>query len=191
MDRNEPSKPRISVIGTGYLGATHAVCMAELGFEVLGMDTDTAKIAALTSGALPFYEPAVEPLLRKHVASAQLRLTSSYAEVAEFGDVHFLCVGTPQRSAESAADVSYLESAVTNLAPHLRAECLVVGKSTVPVGTAERLSRELGELAPVGTGAELAWNPEFLREGYAIEDTLTPDRIVVGTATERAEKILR
>jgi len=191
MDRNEPSKPRISVIGTGYLGATHAVCMAELGFEVLGMDTDTAKIAALTSGALPFYEPAVEPLLRKHVASGQLRLTSSYAEVAEFGDVHFLCVGTPQRSAESAADVSYLESAVTNLAPHLRAECLVVGKSTVPVGTAERLSRELGELAPVGTGAELAWNPEFLREGYAIEDTLTPDRIVVGTATERAEKILR
>src|SRR5699024_336276 len=191
MSRSESSKPRISVIGTGYLGATHAVCMAELGFEVLGMDTDTAKTAALASGNLPFYEPAVEPLLRNHIASGQLRLTSSYAEVAAFGDVHFLCVGTPQRSAESAADISYLEAAISGLAPYLEHECLVVGKSTVPVGTAARLAEDLATLAPVGEDAELAWNPEFLREGYAIEDTLTPDRIVIGVTSATAEKTLR
>ena len=184
-------KPRITVIGTGYLGATHAVCMAELGFEVLGMDTDPAKITALAEGTLPFYEPAVEPLLRNHVDSGALRLTSSYQEVAEFGDVHFVCVGTPQRSGESAADVSHLFSGVRELATHLRRECLVVGKSTVPVGTAAQLARLLATHAPAGAQAELAWNPEFLREGYAIEDTLAPDRLVVGVESARAEKLLR
>lgn len=191
MARSEPTKPRITVIGTGYLGATHAVCMAELGFEVLGMDTDPAKVDALAAGTLPFYEPAVEPLLRKHVASGQLRLSTSYAEVAEFGAVHFLCVGTPQRSGEFAADVSYLQAAVTGLAPHLRRQCLVVGKSTVPVGTAPHLAHELATRAPAGNNAELAWNPEFLREGYAIDDTLTPDRIVIGVESSSAENMLR
>src|SRR3954470_16522043 len=92
------SSPRLTVIGTGYLGATHAVCMAELGFEVLGLDVDSDKIARLTDGEVPFYEPGLEPLLRKNLATGRLRFTTSYDEVAEFGDVHFLCVGTPQRA---------------------------------------------------------------------------------------------
>jgi len=182
---------RITVLGTGYLGATHATCMAELGFEVLGMDVDVTKVTALAEGRVPFYEPDLEPLLRKHVESGRLRFTTSYDEVAEFGDVHFICVGTPQRKGEYAADLTYVNAVVEGLAPHLTRECLVVGKSTVPVGTAERLADRIAELAPVGERAELAWNPEFLREGYAVEDTLTPDRVVAGVRTERAEQVLR
>ncbi|MDV6011094.1 UDP-glucose/GDP-mannose dehydrogenase family protein [Haloechinothrix sp. LS1_15] len=182
---------RISVIGTGYLGTTHAVCMAELGFEVVGMDVDTEKITKLSQGYVPFYEPDLEPLLRKHVESGRLRLTSSYAEVADFGDVHFICVGTPQRKGEFAADVSYVEDVVEGLAPHLRRQCLLVGKSTVPVGTADHLAQRVAELAPAGAAAELAWNPEFLREGFAVEDTLKPDRLVIGVSSDHAEQVLR
>jgi UDPglucose 6-dehydrogenase len=182
---------RLTVIGTGYLGATHAVCMAELGYEVLGIDTDAEKISALSAGQVPFYEPDLEPLLRKHVASGRLRFTQSFAEVAAFGDVHFLCVGTPQRLGDYAADLSYVDAATEALAAHLDRPCLVVGKSTVPVGTATRLARRLRELAPAGEDVELAWNPEFLREGYAVTDTLRPDRLVVGVASEAAEKTLR
>ncbi len=185
---------RITVIGTGYLGATHAACMAEMGFEVLGMDIDAAKVAALSTGQVPFFEPDLEPLLRKHVESGWVRFTTSYEEVAAFGDVHFVCVGTPQRRDGYAADVSYVEGAVAGLAPHLTRECLVVGKSTVPVGTAAGLAEQLTRLAPVGGGAELAWNPEFLREGFAVEDTLSPDRIVAGLHPDtsgRAEAVLR
>jgi UDPglucose 6-dehydrogenase len=181
---------RITVLGTGYLGATHAVCMAELGFEVLGVDIDPAKIAALSEGTVPFYEPELEPLLRRHVASGQLRFTTSYAEAAAFGDVHFLCVGTPQRKGEYAADLTYVDSAIEALALHLDRPCLVVGKSTVPVGTAARLAQKLAESGP-GAAVELAWNPEFLREGFAVEDTLRPDRIVVGVRSDTAEKLLR
>jgi UDPglucose 6-dehydrogenase len=182
---------RITVVGTGYLGATHAACMAELGFEVLGMDVDTEKVAALSAGRVPFYEPGLEELLRKHLASGKLRFTTSYADVAEFGDVHFVCVGTPQKQGEFAADLRYVDAAAEGLAPLLTRECLVVGKSTVPVGTAARLSDRIRELAPVGAGAELAWNPEFLREGFAIEDTLRPDRLVIGVRSEQAERTLR
>ncbi|MDP9397683.1 MAG: UDP-glucose/GDP-mannose dehydrogenase family protein [Actinomycetota bacterium] len=182
---------RITVIGTGYLGATHAACMAEMGFEVLGMDVDEAKVAALNAGSLPFFEPDLEPLLRKHVEAGRVRFTTSYEEVAAFGDVHFVCVGTPQRRDGYAADTSYVTAAVAGLAPHLTRECLVVGKSTVPVGTAAGLAEQLAGRAPVGAGAELAWNPEFLREGFAVEDTLSPDRIVAGLRSERAERTLR
>jgi len=182
---------RLTVIGTGYLGATHAACMADLGFEVLGLDTDEEKIARLSAGELPVFEPDLEPVLRRNLAAGRLRFTMSYDEVAEFGDVHFLCVGTPQKADEYAADLTYIDDSITALAPRLHRACLVVGKSTVPVGTAERLSLLLTRLAPAGADAELAWNPEFLREGFAMADTLHPDRIVAGVRSDRAEKILR
>jgi UDPglucose 6-dehydrogenase len=182
---------RISVLGTGYLGATHAACMAELGFEVLGMDVVEEKVAALSEGRVPFFEPDLEPLLRKHVESGRLRFTTSYAEVAAFGDVHFLCVGTPQRKGEYAADLTYVDGVVDGLAPHLDRPTLVVGKSTVPVGTAARLADRLRAAAPAGDDVELAWNPEFLREGFAVEDTMRPDRLVFGVRSEAAEKRLR
>jgi UDPglucose 6-dehydrogenase len=181
---------RLSVLGTGYLGATHAACMAELGFDVIGMDVDEAKVAMLADGRTPFYEPDLEPLLRKSLESGRLRFTTSYAEAAT-ADVHFLCVGTPQRKGEYAADMRYVNGVVDGLAPHLDRPTLVVGKSTVPVGTAARLQKRLADLAPAGEAAELAWNPEFLREGFAVEDTIKPDRLVVGTASERAEALLR
>ena len=183
--------PRITVIGTGYLGATHAACMAELGFDVLGMDVDPDKIAALASGRVPFWEPGLEELMAPHVASGRLRFTTDMAEVAAFGDVHFVCVNTPQRKGEFAADVSYVDAVIDTLGPLLERPCLVVGKSTVPVGTAERVATRLAELAPVGDAAEIAWNPEFLREGYAVRDTLHPDRLVVGVRSRQAEDTLR
>ena len=182
---------RISVLGTGYLGATHAACMAELGFEVLGMDVVEEKVAALADGRVPFFEPDLEPLLRKHVESGRLRFTTSYAEAAAFGDVHFLCVGTPQKKGEYAADLAYVDAVVDGLAPHLDRPTLVVGKSTVPVGTAARLAERLHATAPAGAAVELAWNPEFLREGFAVEDTMRPDRLVFGVRSEAAEKRLR
>ena len=182
---------RLTVLGTGYLGATHAASMAELGFEVLAMDVDEAKIKMLADGRTPFYEPGLEPLLQQSLASGRLRFTTSYEEVAEFGDVHFLCVGTPQRKGEYAADMRFVDGVVDGLAPHLDRPCLVVGKSTVPVGTAARLRDRLTALAPAGERAELAWNPEFLREGFAVEDTLRPDRLVVGVTSDRAEELLR
>ncbi|WP_406089647.1 UDP-glucose dehydrogenase family protein [Kitasatospora purpeofusca] len=187
---------RISVIGTGYLGATHAAAMAEFGFEVLGLDIDPEKIATLTAGQVPMYEPGLSELLLKHVAghegsTGRLRFTTSAQEAAEFGDVHFVCVNTPQRKGEFAADMSYVDAAIDALAPHLTRPVLVVGKSTVPVGSAGRLAERLTALAPVGEGAELAWNPEFLREGFAVQDTLRPDRIVIGARGGRAEELLR
>jgi UDPglucose 6-dehydrogenase len=182
---------RITVIGCGYLGTTHAAAMAELGHEVLGMETDPAKRAALAAGEVPMFEPGLGDLLSRHVASGRLRFTDSYEEVAAFGDLHFLCVGTPQRPESLAADVSQVETAITRLAPHLTRPALVIGKSTVPVGTAGRMADLLTELSPVGADALLAWNPEFLREGYAVEDSMRPDRIVIGISDERAAKALR
>ncbi|MBZ4015281.1 UDP-glucose dehydrogenase family protein [Streptomyces purpurogeneiscleroticus] len=187
---------KITVIGTGYLGATHAAAMAELGFEVLGLDIVPEKIEMLSRGEVPLYEPGLEELLRKHVAglpgsSGRLRFTTSWEEAGAFGDVHFVCVNTPQKHGEYACDMSYVDSAFESLAPHLTRPTLVVGKSTVPVGSAARLAKRLAELAPAGEEAELAWNPEFLREGFAVQDTLHPDRLVVGVASERAESLLR
>jgi UDPglucose 6-dehydrogenase len=182
---------RLTVIGCGYLGATHAAAMAELGHDVLGMEIDLAKRTALAEGRVPFYEPHLAELLAKGVASGRLRFTDSYAEVAAFGELHFVCVGTPQQAESLAADVRQVEAAIEGLAPHLEHPTLVVGKSTVPVGTAARMSARLAELAPAGSEAMLAWNPEFLREGFAVEDTVHPDRIVIGVQDPRAEKQLR
>jgi len=183
-------RPRLSVIGTGYLGATHAVCMVELGYEVIGVDVDEAKIESLRQGTVPFFEPGLPELLAKHADSGRLRFTTDYAEAAEFADVHFVCVGTPQQKGQYAADLSYVEAAFRSLAPHLTRKSLVVGKSTVPAGTAVRMQQVLTDLAPCKE-VELAWNPEFLREGFAVEDTLRPDRLVFGVHSEWAEQAIR
>jgi len=182
---------RLSVVGTGYLGAVHAAAMAELGHEVLGVDVDAAKIQALAEGRAPFFEPGLPELLSRVSASGRLRFTTSLQEAAEFGEVHFVCVGTPQKPGSYAADMKYVDAVVEGLAVHLQQPCLVVGKSTVPVGTAARLAARLAELAPVGGQAELAWNPEFLREGFAVQDTLAPDRLVVGVTSDAADATLR
>jgi UDPglucose 6-dehydrogenase len=182
------AEPRLTIFGTGYLGITHAACMANLGYEVLGVDNDSAKVRKLSAGLMPIYEPGLPELLKAQLASRRLRFTTSYEEAAAFGDVHFICTGTPQLPGGGAADVSQVRSCVTTLAPLLRPESLVVGKSTVPVGTARALA---GYLADAGQPAELAWNPEFLREGTAVKDTLAPDRIVAGVTSRRAENVLR
>ncbi|MGQ0573531.1 MAG: UDP-glucose dehydrogenase family protein [Pseudonocardia sp.] len=171
----------VSVIGTGYLGATHAACMADLGYDVVGIDTDPARVASLAAGELPFFEPDLQPMIAKHVEHGRLRFTTDVAEAADAG-VHFLCVGTPQRPDGPGADLTAIRAATAALAPHLRRACLVVGKSTVPVGTAAELAATLAATAPAGAGARLAWNPEFLREGHAVADTLHPDRLVFGIA---------
>ncbi|MDO5634334.1 MAG: UDP-glucose/GDP-mannose dehydrogenase family protein [Micrococcus sp.] len=185
---------RMSVIGTGYLGATHAACMAELGFEVIGVDVDPAKIERLSRGEVPFHEPGLPELIRRHVATGRLRFTTDYAEIGDWADVHFIGVGTPQQPGSAAADLRYVDAAVTSLAQVITRDALIVGKSTVPVGTARRLAGLLAELR-VESGlegeVELAWNPEFLREGFAVQDTLRPDRLVVGVDSEQADATLR
>lgn len=186
----DAARPSLSVIGTGYLGATHAAAMAELGFDVVGIDADAEKVRALALGKVPFFEPGLEELLLRHVESGRLRFTTDLREAAA-ADVHFVCVGTPQRRGSNAADTSYVEQAVADLVPLLTRDALVVGKSTVPVGTAQRLRATVARLAPAGVDVELVWNPEFLREGRAVEDTLHPDRVVVGGCSERADAVLR
>ncbi|WP_426562442.1 UDP-glucose dehydrogenase family protein [Angustibacter sp. McL0619] len=170
---------RLSVIGTGYLGAVHAAAMAELGHTVVALDVDETKIAELAAGRAPFYEPGLPELLTSALASGRLTFTTDYA-LASDADVHFVCVGTPQRPGENAADMRYVDSSFEELARHLQGPTLVVGKSTVPVGTASRLEQMLRSKAPGGDQVSLAWNPEFLREGFAVKDTLHPDRLVYG-----------
>jgi UDPglucose 6-dehydrogenase len=178
---------KLSVIGCGYLGATHAACMSSLGFTVIGVDTDPAKVEMLSRGELPFYEPGLDTLLAQEIKSGRLTFTTDFSAVAD-ADIHFVCVGTPQVKGGLAADLTYVKSAVNEIAPYLKEGALVVGKSTVPVGTAQSLRDQLAQSAPQ---ADLAWNPEFLREGFAVEDTLTPNRLVVGVANDRAEAILK
>ena len=178
---------KISVIGTGYLGATHAACISSLGFEVIGIDTDPSKVALLQQGKVPFFEPDLEELLAQEIASGRLTFSTSFDAIKD-ADVHFICVGTPQVKDGLAADMTYVNGALEAIAPVIKAGSLVVGKSTVPVGTAARLRARLLELNP---GADLAWNPEFLREGFAVDDTLNPNRLVVGVTNDRAEKILK
>lgn len=177
----------LSVIGCGYLGATHAACMSSLGFRVIGVDTDAEKVALLSRGELPFYEPGLDTLLAQEMKTGRLSFTTDFSAV-ESADIHFICVGTPQSKDGLAADLTFVKSAVAAIAPYLKGGSLVVGKSTVPVGTAQSLRAELAITAPQ---ADLAWNPEFLREGFAVEDTLTPNRLVVGVANDRAEQILK
>jgi len=185
------NRPRLTVVGTGYLGITQAACMASDGFEILGLDTDAAKVERLNAGEVPIFEPGLDELVQEGLSSGRLSFTTSYEQAADFGDVHFLCVGTPQRRDGHEADTSQLEACVTSLAPGLKRPCLIVGKSTVPVGTATRLASLLAQLAPVREAAEVCWNPEFLREGHGVRDTLHPDRVVVGVSSARAEATLR
>jgi UDPglucose 6-dehydrogenase len=182
---------RISVIGTGYLGAVHAACMAELGHEVVGVDRDARKIDALADGQAPFYEPGLADMLVANVQAGRLNFSTSLRDAASFADVHFICVGTPQQQGSLHADVNSLDVVVEGLVPHLTRNCLLVGKSTVPVGTAPRLSARIEQLAVPGIRVGLAWNPEFLREGFAIEDTLRPERLVVGATSAEDDAILR
>ncbi|MEI9907687.1 MAG: UDP-glucose/GDP-mannose dehydrogenase family protein [Actinomycetota bacterium] len=177
----------LSVIGTGYLGTTHAACMASLGFDVIGIDTDSEKIASLNRGELHVYEPGLEELLKEQLASGRLTFTTDISKIAQ-AEVHFICVGTPQVENSLAADLTFVQTAFQSLLPHLKTGSLIVGKSTVPVGTAQSLATQLSTQAP---HAELAWNPEFLREGFAVEDTLRPNRVVVGVQSERAENVLK
>jgi UDPglucose 6-dehydrogenase len=178
---------KLSVIGTGYLGATHAACMASLGFEVIGFDIEASKIDLLSKGKVPFYEPELEELLSEQIKSGRLTFTNNIADLAA-ADVHFICVGTPQIKNGNAADLTYVNSALESIAKFVKPGGLVVGKSTVPVGTATKLRNRLLELNPK---ADLAWNPEFLREGFAVEDTLRPNRLVVGVVNDSAEQILK
>jgi len=184
------SRPRLAFLGTGYLGATYAICFAELGYEVLGFDVDEAKIAKLQGGQVPFHEPGLDELLRTNLTSGRLRFVTSYEEVAEFADVHFICVGTPQRGDGMGADLSYVETSVSNLARHLKRRALIVGKSTVPVGTAEWIEQLVAKHTDPELRVEVAWSPEFLQEGFAVEDVLRPNRIVVGVKTEWANGML-
>ncbi len=181
---------RISVIGTGYLGATHAAALASCGHEVIGIDTDPARVSVLAEGRAPFHEPDLEPLLRSGVDSGRLRFTTDTTAVVD-ADVHFLCVATPQRPGSHAADLSMLESAAQALAPCLDRPALVVGKSTVPVGTARQLATRIRERAPAGDTVGMAWNPEFLREGHAVEDSLRPDRLVFGVECDADDQVMR
>lgn len=185
---------KVAVLGTGYLGATHAACMARLGHDVLGVDVDEAKLDKLRSGQMPFYEPGLEELTREMIAAGKLQFSSSYAEAAEFADIFFLAVGTPQKRGEFAADVSAIDAVITSLAPLIDRPAVILGKSTVPVGTAESARAHARSLSPAGDDLEVGWNPEFLREGHAIKDTLSPDRLVVGAAHDgvgRVEAVAR
>lgn len=169
---------RLSVIGCGYLGAVHAASMAHLGHEVVGVDVDARKVEQLASGTAPFYEPGLPELLTDVQGTGRLTFSTEMSAAAG-ARVHFLCVGTPQKHGEFRADLSYVDAAFTALLPFVQPGDLVVGKSTVPVGTAEDLAARLE-----GTGATLVWNPEFLREGFAVQDTLHPDRLVYGLPTD-------
>src|SRR5690625_5088707 len=169
---------RISVIGCGYLGAVHAASRAELGHDVVGIDVDAAKVARLGQGKAPFHEPGFEELLERNVRAGRLRFSTDFADVAG-ARVHFIGVGTPQQEGSYAADMSQVDGAVASLLPHLaptpQGPPVVVGKSTVPVGTAAQIAAQVE-----ARGAILVWNPEFLREGFAVQDTISPDRMVYG-----------
>ena len=167
---------RLSVIGCGYLGAVHAASMAALGHEVVGVDVDPGKVQALSAGSSPIFEPGLPEILKSAGRTGRLSFTTSMAQVTG-ARVHFIAVGTPQSRGSNSADLTYVDAAVDGLIPYLSAGDLVVGKSTVPVGTAARLAKKVSDS---GTGAMLAWNPEFLREGFAVKDTINPDRLVFG-----------
>lgn len=172
---------RLTVFGLGYLGATHAACMAEAGHAVLGVDIAPARVAQLQAGRVPFFEPGLAELVARGVDSGRLRFSCDYQQAAEFAQLHFIAVGTPERADTPAADTSAVEAVVDKLAPLLRGEHVLVGKSTVPVGTAARLQERASSISPATV--DVVWNPEFLREGHAVADTLRPDRIVVGTGS--------
>jgi UDPglucose 6-dehydrogenase len=190
LDRKEPPM-RLTVIGCGHLGATHAACMAEIGHDVLGIDVDEGKVDLLNSGRAWFMEPGLDEMLARHTRSGRLRFTTSFEEAAAFGSVHFLGVGTPGLPGGDGYDLSQVYAAAAALAPYLTEPALLIGKSTVPPGTTSHLVRQLRAAAPACDAVEVAWNPEFLREGHAVRDTLHPDRIVVGVPGMAAEATVR
>ena len=181
---------KVSVIGLGYLGATHAVAMSKLGHTVIGIEPFQSKIDSLQSGHAGFFEPGLDEELKNQIASGRLTFQTAHNESSRDVDVHFICVGTPQLNGSLAADTSYLYSAIRDLAPYLSEDSVVAGKSTVPVGTAALLTKELKELTGFAS-PNLAWNPEFLREGTALEDSLNPDRLVAGVTNQISEEKLR
>ena len=180
---------KVTVIGLGYLGATHAVAMAELGHEVIGIEPDSKKLESLAAGILPFHEPGLDAALPKAIASGKLTFQSEHNDDSASADLHFICVGTPQTKGSDAADTTYVVAAAKELAKWIKPTAVVAGKSTVPVGTAATLKTAMTEIA--GFEVHLAWNPEFLREGTALEDSLKPDRIVVGTWSQHSVDVLR
>ncbi|HEY9378421.1 MAG TPA: UDP-glucose/GDP-mannose dehydrogenase family protein [Jiangellaceae bacterium] len=182
---------RLTVLGMGYLGVTHATALASLGYEVLGVDVDAAKVEELAAGRVPFFEPGLQELLVEQVRAQRLSFTTSYAQAGQFGEVHFVCVGTPQQAGSNAADLRYVEAAFTEIARNVDRPCVLVGKSTVPVGTAARMTALVADASALGAEVRVAWNPEFLREGHAVDDTLHPDRLVIGTSAERDAVVLR
>jgi len=180
---------KITVIGLGYLGATHAIAMAELGHDVIGIEANPERLSDLQNGRIPFHEPGLPEALTKVLAKGNIKFKAAHDEDSRDADLHFLCVGTPQLPGSYAANTQYLRDAVADLAPYLRADAVVAGKSTVPVGTSAELTKILAEAT--GFTPHLAWNPEFLREGTALEDSLRPDRIVIGVNDARSEELLR
>ena len=180
---------KITVIGLGYLGATHAIAMAELGHDVIGIEANPKRLSDLQNGIVPFYEPGLDEALQNVLAKGNIKFQEDHTEESREADLHFLCVGTPQLPGSYAANTEYLHSAVKALAPYLREDAVVAGKSTVPVGTSAALTELLAKEA--GFAPHLAWNPEFLREGTALEDSLRPDRIVIGVNDERSAELLR
>jgi UDPglucose 6-dehydrogenase len=181
---------KITVIGLGYLGATHAVAMAKVGHQVIGIEPNQLKIDSLVQGKAGFFEPGLDEALAEQIAAGRIEFKLAHDESSRDADIHFICVGTPQTPGSMAADTRYLESAIRDVAPFLRVDALVVGKSTVPVGTAVKLTAQLAE-ATGFSNPNLAWNPEFLREGTALEDSLNPDRLVIGVTNEESEELLR
>lgn len=181
---------KISVIGTSYLGATHAAGMAEFGHRVIGVDVDPERVKRLNAGESPIYEANLEAMLQRHVGSGRLHFTTDYADIADWADVHFICVGTPE-SASGAADLTQLWAVRDSLAPRLTRPTLIVGKSTSPVGTAAQLREDFRDRSPVADQVDLIWNPEFLRESFAVQDTLRPDRIVLGVEDDRSLPVMQ
>ncbi|MFD5745957.1 UDP-glucose dehydrogenase family protein [Streptomyces sp. NPDC127033] len=182
---------RVSVIGCGHLGIPHAAAMAELGHEVIGVDVDQVKVDQLNAGECPIYEAGLPELLARHTVSGRLRFTTDIREAADFAEVHFIGVGTPIDADGRSYDTGQVYGAIRQLAPHLDRPCTIVGKSTVTVGTTSQVTALAQRLAPVGAGVDVVWNPEFLREGHAVQDTLRPDRIIAGLTTAEAEKTIR
>ncbi|HZE39726.1 MAG TPA: UDP-glucose/GDP-mannose dehydrogenase family protein [Stackebrandtia sp.] len=184
------TRPRLTFLGVGPLGGTYAACYAELGYEVLGYDVDAGRVEKFSAGELPFHERGLGDLVTKNLANGRLRFTTDIEEVAEFGDIHFLCVGTPSRPDSDSADLSYMESCVASLAPLLKRRCLVVGKSTVPVGTAAWVQQLIGRHGDPDVHVEVAWSPEFLQEANAVDDVLRPNRVVLAAQSQWAQDLL-
>src|SRR5688572_9475029 len=180
----------IAVIGSGYVGLVTGACFAEFGVDVTCVDVDAAKIARLSAGEIPIYEPGLEQLISRNTQAGRLRFTTDVSTAVDEGLVIFLAVGTPPRS-DGSADLSYIESAALSVAEHMRSYKVVVTKSTVPIGTGERIRALIKENQKVQTGFGVVSNPEFLREGAAINDFMRPDRVVIGSRDEEAIAIMR